>query len=180
VRPPLSLFDSDTHISFRLWSSVIQVFETTNNKIRLCHHCSHLAFAGPFYFSADSSLLSLLSKSYRPPEPSTLCQYNAETGEMVNNQPIEDISTGVPYFNSKLNNRFADGVGICAISSHEGQYQRVMYHGDEEICKIPVHLTWEKQAQVGGTHLFLASATYGMIILKAPPTSDSPDRTSDL
>jgi len=98
-----------------------------------------------------------------------LSQYNAGTGEMVSNQPVEDISPRVPYFDLKQNNHFAGGIGISVEEDDEGQRHKVMFQGDEEICKIPANLTWEEQAQVGGTHLFLASAKHGMIILKAPP-----------
>jgi len=109
-----------------------------------------------------------------------LCQYNAGTGEMVSDQPVKDMSPRVPHFDLEQNNHFAGGIGAGVQRNYKIRRQSVMYFGNEEICKIPRDLTWEEQAQVGGTHLFLASAKYGMIILKAATASQRAYRTSGL
>lgn len=98
-----------------------------------------------------------------------LWQYNTETGEMISKQPVEDTSPRVPYFDGKLNNHFADGIGIGVKNS-----QRFIFYGNEELCKLPVNLQWEELAQVGGTHLLLSCARYGMIILKIPSVGPGP------
>jgi len=38
----------------------------------------------------------------------------------------------------------------------------------EPVCWIPDYLVWDQQAQVGGTHLFLASTDQEMIVIKVP------------
>ena len=90
---------------------------------------------------------------------STLYRYNAETGEMLDKGNDYDL----PHFNPQIIH-FVAGIGI-----HGYQYDdTVMFRGEEMLCQIPTSLTWEEQAQIGGSHMFLASAKHGLIVLKVP------------
>jgi len=45
---------------------------------------------------------------------------------------------------------------------------RTLPGGRHFLCRTPPYHKWDQQAQVGGTHLFLASSIHGMLVIKIP------------
>ena len=154
-------------------TDVVYVFKAVNQEFQLAY-CLKSTYTGlsRAFFSPDSKTLVLLPFEKRSHKGKWMQhQYNAETGTATSSEYVERVSSRVAHFNWMLSRAFdAAGLGVPFEnpSDERDGPGPTIYQGQQTICRIPPYLEWLEQAQIGGTHLFLASPKHGMVVLKMP------------
>jgi len=99
-------------------------------------------------------------------------QYNADSGAKIGEKPLSGVSSRVTHYNWMLEN-FPNDAGLGIPFDHFVHTKKTsgegVFQGHAMICQVPAYLGWEEQAQVGGTHLLLATAEHGVVLLKVSP-----------
>lgn len=122
------------------------------------------------FFSPDSQTLVFLIHGGGKSHEWMQLQYNADTGTKIDEKFLSGVSPRVAHFNWMLEN-YSDGAGV-GIPLERFYFEKSgegIRKGKEVICRTSANLEWREQAQIGGTHLFLATAKRGVVVLNLLP-----------
>jgi len=145
------------------------------------------------FFSSDSSCITAFQTSSLM---TRVQQYNSTTGERLFRNAVHDadLHAELKLF-GRVHSCMISNSAICQwprlrdaelqqgylsitplneghTSNPSGDIYRVLPNGAEFLLTIDDHFRWEHLEQLEGTHLFLASAQYGMIILEIPKSAE--------